>query len=392
MKSQLTSKERVLRTIEWKDVDHLPLSINGISHTWVVSINRMFNNDPFKISDYCLELGTDTAIRLYLPDTCPADVGVEYTTRQIPGEKDEILTKTYITPKGKLMQGVRKNGHYPFDTIDIFSDHLVPPGRSYKYMVDCEEELEALSYIFSAPKDDSVYAHAKAYAAEAKKYADDRGVILVGGIDGIGDPLLWLSGLENIVFMGADNPKALHRYIEILSDWNLQRIRVYADLGADTVLRRGWYESTDFWSPQLYREFLLPALKKEVALAHSAGMKYTYIMNSGVDALADLIAEAGVDMQTNAEPETCDIARLRKSFQNRVAMCTGINNYHVLEMGTKAEIEEAVQYAIEHYAPGGGFILCPSDTVGGVGMSTDFVLDETLGNVHVFIDAWKRYR
>ena len=389
MKYEMTSKERILRTIEWKDVDHLPLTVNGICHTFVVDLNKKLKGDVFKIADYCLELGTDTGIHIGLPVVLPSDVTVEYSTQKVPGEKSDILTKEYITPKGRLRQSVRKN-HYPFDGIGLFSDHLVPPERSYKYMIDCSQELTALESIFAKPEDKE-YSWTREFVRDAKKYADKRGIVLTGCIEGIGDPLLWMSGINNIVFMSADEPEALHRYIEILAEWNIRRIELLLDMGVDTILRRGWYESTDFWSPAMYREFLLPALKKEVELVHSAGAKYAYIMNSGVDALAELIVEAGIDMQTNAEPEMNDLIGLRKVFKNKVAMCSGVNNYHVLEEGGEAEIDKAVRYAIEKYAPGGGFILCPSDAIGGVEMSSDGISDTNLRNLHYLIDAWKKY-
>ena len=390
MKTQMNSKERILRTIEWKETDHLPLAINGIGHSFVVDLNNKLKGDAFKISDYCLEMGTDTDIRIQLPVVFPPEVSINYSTQRISGEKNPILTKEYVTPKGRLIQAVRKNEHYPFDKIELFSDHLVPPERSYKYMVDNGEELDVLECVLSDPED-GAFPEAWEFAKKAKQYANDRGVVFTGNLEGIGDPLLWLSGLENIVFMGTDEPEALHRYIDILSAWNINRIRVLIDMGVDIIVRRGWYESSDFWSPEMYREFLLPALKKEVEIVRNAGLKYAYIMNTGVDALADLIVETGVDMQTNAEPEKSDFIGLRKTFQNKVAMCSGINNYHVIEAGSETDIDNAVRYAVENYAPGGGFIMGPSDAIGGVGLSSGRVSEKILKNVHCLVDAWKRY-
>ena len=395
MKNEMTSKERILHTMEWKATDYVPLTINGICHTSVVDLNKKLGRDPFKIAGYCIELGTDTGMQIGLPLVFPPDIEIQYKTQRIPGEKDDILTKEYITPKGKLIQAVRKNEHYPFDEIPVFSDHLVSSERSYRYMIDSTQGLCALEYLFSEPgpkHEEAAYAKAWEFAKETKKFADSHDIIMSGNLTGIGDPLLWLSGVENIVYMGADEPEALHRYIGILSEWNIRNLKTLIDMGVDTVIRRGWYESTDFWSPEMYREFLLPALKKEVQAAHSAGIKYSYIMNTGVDALAGLIKEAGVDTQTNAEPEKCDIIGLREVFNNKVAMCTGINNYHVLEEGDENDIENAVIYALENYAAGGGFILCPSDSVGGVGLSSGSISEKNIENVHFLVKAWKRER
>ena len=389
-RNEMTSKERILRTIEWKDVDHLPLTLNGICHTCMVDINKKLNWDQFKIADYFRELGTDTGISVYVPVTLSPHVEEKYSIRQVPGEKDDILFKEYITPKGRLAQAVRKNAHYPYNYISLFSDHLVPPGRSYKYMIDSPNELDMLEDILGDP-DEAAFSESREYARAAKKYANERGIVLTAYNEGIGDPLLWLSGLNNIVFMGADEPEALGRYVDILSRWNMRYIEIMLDMGVDIILRRGWYECSDFWSPERYRRFLLPALKKEVEFTHNAGAKYGYIMNSGVDALADLIVESGVDMQTNAEPLKNNFIGLRKTFQNKVAMCSGINNYKVIEAGGETDIENAFFYAVENYAPGGGFILAPSDSIGGIGLSNDKISEKNIKNAHFLVETWKKY-
>jgi len=247
-----------------------------------------------------------------------------------------------LTPSGTLKQAVRKNDGYPYDEIHLFSDAHVPPGRSYKYLIDDEIELEALRSLMRVPDRDEL-AGEYAFAEEARSYRDKKGVMLTAPLNGVGDPLMWLSGVENTIYSAIDRPDFLNEYIEILSGWNMDWLRVMIDMGADMVLRRGWYESADFWSPSLYREFLLEPLRREVALAHEAGLKYAYVMNSGVMPLIDELKQTGIDLLTNTEPEKNDLALLKAKVGNQFSLCTGVNNYHVIEEGTEDDVEAAVK-------------------------------------------------
>ena len=64
----------------------------------------------------------------------------------------------------------------------------------------------------------------------------------------------------------------------------------------DLVVQRGWYSSTDFWSPALFDRFVFPHVKELASLSHRHGRKFGYVMTTGVEALGPRLANAGVDV------------------------------------------------------------------------------------------------
>ena len=58
-------------------------------------------------------------------------------------------------------------------------------------------------------------------------------------------------------------------------------MRVILEAGVDLYIRRGWYESTDFWSPALYRALPAALVHREAALAHEYGAPFGTIMTTG---------------------------------------------------------------------------------------------------------------
>lgn len=381
MKTELSSKERILSTIRHRQTDHIPLCFNSICHGGVRFIDELFP-DPLKRASYYLDLGVDTGINLHLDDYIShKNITITEWKENQEGEEYPISIKEYETIKGSLRQAVRKNDEYPHETIPLFSDFNVPPGRSVKYLVDSEKELDRLEYVLTAPARHELEKFYE-FASSSREFCNRNQILLTATLPGVGDPMIWLSGVENVLFASVDNPDFLNRYIQIVSDWNMKILNILIDAGADMVVRRGWYECTDFWSPKLYREYLFEPLKKEIETAHQAGVKYAYIMNSGVTPLKEHFLDLDFDILTNVEPEKNDIVSIKKAINNKITLCSGVNNYHIIEAGTEAEVEKAVIEAVETLSPGGGFILAPSDSI----LDTS---ETSKRNFYKMIAAWK---
>jgi hypothetical protein len=135
--------------------------------------------------------------------------------------------------------------------------------------------------------------------------------------------------------------------------------------GIDLFVRRGWYESTDFWSPALFEHLVLPHLAAEARLAHEAGARFGYIMTSGVMPLLPLIRESGIDVVIGVDPiegKGTDMPLLKKRLAGRVALWGGVNGFLTVELGSEQDVTAAVREALAALGPE-GFILSPVDNV-----------------------------
>lgn len=388
MMTPMSSKERLLAAIEHRPVDRVPLCFEGVCHGSVVYLDRLFP-DPFARARYYLDLGVDHALQLTPPFFASSDFEVRQREEHPAGEPVPLLVKEYLTPSGTLRQVVRRTGDYPHAQVPIFSDHHIPPGRTREYLVAQEADLEALEVILRPPGKEEL-AVFRDQAREARRFCDQNGVLLAGGYPGVGDPLMWMSGVEPVLLAGLENPSFLEAYVAIVARWNLGIAELLIDAGVDVVVRRGWYESTDFWSPDLYRRFLFDPLRQEVRSAHQAGVKLSYVMNSGAMPLLPLFRELGFDILANIDPQApkMDLAELKAQIGDCICLCGGVNNTHVLEEGSEEDVERAVQEALCALAPGSGFILAPGDSVGFVDGLDQQIAER---NVLAMIAAWKRF-
>ncbi len=392
--SAMTSRDRVRAAMRRQPVDHLPLCVEALGHGFVRFVTEHIPS-PLERADYYAGLGLDAAVCLEeaigQPETSP-DVQVRAWREQPAGEPYPLLCKEYRTAKGSLRQVVARTEDYEHDyfsrgreSLDLFSDYHVPAHRSRQYLVGKESNLDVLASLLR-PLNSAALAAYREKARQAGEFCDRRQLTLSVYQLGVGDPIIWMSGVERTLAMALEEKDVFRRYVGIVAAWQRQALEIALDAGARHVVRRGIYESTDFWSPGLFEEFLFDPLREETALAHQAGATVDYAMLSGHMPLLDLIRGAGIDMLSNLDPEAhgTDLRATRAAIGDAVALCGGVNNYHVLERGSEEDVRSAVRQAIEVFTPPTGCILAPSDCV----LSYD---DAALAerNFQVMIEAWR---
>jgi uroporphyrinogen-III decarboxylase len=379
-KKAMTTRERVRAVVRREPTDHLPLSFTAICHG---VIGFLYERVPDKIkqAEFLMNLGVDAGVTITPPDHTLKRIEIKAWREEPPGERYPVLHKEYRTPKGTLRQVVRKTEDYG-DDIRLFADHNVPPSRSKTYLVESEENLDALEYLLRMPDDDELRGY-REDAKASKAFCDAHGIFLSGYLAGVGDPLIWLSGVARSVTASFDDPGFMERYVAIIAKWNRARLALLLEAGADIIVRRGWYESTDFWSPTLFRQYLHGPLKGDIELAHQAGALFTYVMNSGAMPLLDQFNDLGFDIYSNIDPMTphMDLEAIKKKVGGRITLCGGVNNNQILERGTDEQVQRAVQDAVEKLGPD-GFILAPGDSI----LATS---EKAVHNFYVMIDAWK---
>ena len=393
--SGLSSRERMISAIDGKTCDHVPCSF------MIFAAMERKSSDPLDFVRRQVELGLDPFVQIPPRNLDPLSehanlhgppvrfdsrVEIREFRESRTGERYPVLCREYHTPAGVLRAEASRSEDWPYgDRVPFLDDYLAP--RSLKFVVERPDDLEPLKYLLTAPTDQDI-ADLRAYAARAKEFADRHGLLTTAGW-GIGaDMIAWLTGLQNAVYLRADQPEFLHALIDTISAWNRRRMEVMLDVGVDLFIHRAWYETTDFWSPQAYREYLLEPLKQNVALAHEAGARFGYINTSSNVPLLESFVEAGVDVLIGVDPcagEGADMPAIKQALAGRIALWGGVNGFLTVEMGSRQDIDRAVKHAFEVLAPGGGFILTPVDNVRDES-------PETWQNVLAFIEAWKKLR
>ena len=396
----MNSRERMLASLACETVDYIPCSFMIFFNLYKkCSTERQFVEEQ-------LALGMDAFVHvghlchdMHRYGTLHPDVKVKEWVEEDGGER--YFCRRLDTPAGPLTGRVKQwNGWPTEDDFRLFDDWIVP--RAEEVLVKPEQDIEKLRYLFGSFRDYDIAA-LRDEALEAKSIAQEHGLIQVGGwkwsvkpglyVDpGVmgADVMAWLSGYEDIMVLSITRPEIVQEYMRIIHEWNMRQIEIYLDVTeADLIVRRAWYETTEFWTPRAFHDIIAPTLKKECELVHQAGRKYGYIITSAFLPLLDDILDSGIDVLIGLDPEEgkgTDLGAVKERFaRKRRAVWGGVSGAVTVELGSAGDTEEAVRHALEVLGKGGGFILSPVDNV----------REDTQNawrNTKVFLDAWKKYR
>lgn len=390
----MTSRERMLATLRHEKVDHLPMYCwcfgftapphlrwqrdgCNVPHWFTGRLEHIHKlPEPWTMEDEFnrvlrwFSLGLDDVLEVSPPWGIHPDVSVrDWQEPPTAGEPHCLMCREYQTPAGTLRHIVRRTDEKAEpgwvvqpDQVEIIEDFNIP--RAVKHAVTGPDELPKLRYLLHDPTADQL-ADYRQRMTQVRRFAQEHGVMVQGWSAFGMDLVAWLCGVERAVMAAMTEPDFFQELIEIVDAFDTRRTEMMLDVGGvDLVVRRGWYSSTDFWSPALFRRFLLPGLQKLTKMVHDAGGLLGYTMTAGAPATANELIAGGIDLLYYVDPvqDKTDFAVVKDKFRGRIALAGGINSAVTLSNGTRQEICDAVHTAVTKLGPT-GFILAPVDAL-----------------------------
>jgi Uroporphyrinogen decarboxylase (URO-D) len=396
----MNSKERMLAVLNNQPVDYIPCSFMLFFNLYTKCQSEMeyITKEVALGIDPCVHVGQFNHT-MHLTGTLHPEAKYSEWTEEKNGQK--YFCRRIDTPAGPLTSRIKQWNGWPTKAdFPIFNDWLVP--RADEFLVKPEKDLEKVIYLFGPHKDADI-ARLKEEARAAKQIAEQYQLLQVGGWKGNVDPTLqvdpgvmgvdamsWLSGYEKIMELSLTQPELIKEYARIIHEWNMKQIEIYLEVtAAEVIIRRAWYETTEFWTPRAYRAIIAPFLKKETDLVHQAGKKFGYIITSAFMPILDDILDAGVDVLIGLDPKEGKGTNLQavkdKFTAKKRCLWGGVSGAVTVETGSEQETEEAVVQALQVLGKGGSFILSPVDNV-----REDTQL--AWKNTYKFIETWKQHR
>jgi len=346
--------------------------------------------DDFKRILAWQSLGVDDIIDVSVPwSISPEVIWKDSLVPAGSGENYPVMVREYQTPAGQLRHAVRKTGEDPGagwvvqpDCVPLIEDYNIP--RAVEHAISKPADISAMEYLFRPPDADAQKWFTDR-VNKVKEFADRNGVAVQAwsafGMDGV----VWLTGTQDAIMLAMDEPKAFGELIGTITETDLARTELAAaNPGVDMVCERGWYSSTDFWSPGLFEQFLYPHITKLVNVAHKYGKKFGYVMTTGVEKLGPKLADAGVDVLYFVDPvqDRIKLERAEELFAGRLTMVGGTNALSLVS-GNPKKIRDEVKRALDVLGLTNRFILHPVDAL---------FPDTPWEGVETMIDAWKEFR
>ncbi len=361
----MNPRERLLSAIRREPVDRVPANIYYyISEFYDTHLAPRLCEyaDPFEASLASQTMfGFDPLIGLgggsrpwQVQDPGRWDVHLEET--QANG--DTIRTYNVNTPAGSLRT--------------VYGERPGHSGWQIEPLVKEPDDLPKLDYLPLPPIDVDQIAQRWAQLGE-------RGLGWVG-VNGIWQQACYLRGMEQMAMDPYLDPGWAHAYLGRLCDDLAQQAEILCRTPVETFYINESYVGMGL-SKKVFDEFVKPYDERLTRIAHEAGKYVLYHDCGRANALLESFIDMGIDYLEPVTPIAAggdlDPADVVRRIGDRVSIRGGVN-HRIMTYGTPEEVRQEVRYCLEIFAPGGGYVLCPSAAIN---------LDVPYANLEAFAQA-----
>jgi uroporphyrinogen decarboxylase len=183
----------------------------------------------------------------------------------------------------------------------------------------------------------------------------------------------------------ADDPDKVKQQAENMANNAIEANKKAVDAGFDSFILCAdyCYNSGPFLSPDMFRVYITPYLKKIVKSIKESGAYAIKHTDGDIMPILDQLAECEPHAIHSIDPMAgVDIKEVKRLIGDKICLCGNVN-CALMQTGTDDEVIASAEYAIEHGKPNGGFIFCTSN-VPFRGLPLERYL--------LALDVWKRLR
>lgn len=222
-------------------------------------------------------------------------------------------------------------------------------------------DVDLENFVMPNPYDSKIYEPIK----EIVKLVG--GELAIGGI--VEGPFTrsWMPmGIQTFIKMLYTNQSVIRRFIEKVTDFFIEVGKNQIDLGIDVI----WipddmgYVHGLMMSPKLFRDFIIPSLKKMVNAFKCRGIKVLMHNDGQIMSIMDDLVDAGIDAIHPLERAAgMSLEKMKQQYGEKITLIGNVNSKTILQHGPLHKIKEQVLECLKIAAPGGGYILASDHSV-----------------------------
>jgi len=361
MAAEMTGRERILAAMRREIPDRVPVSprigVYLAAYYGSSSLARHIQAAQEFGFDLCLPGANPVPIFMHGPLLAyrfvPADVKI--TQEVVEQDGGVRVRRMFETPAGKLSD-------------DTF---LAPGGREYgmspspvhnETLIKDASDLDRLRYILPDPTQSNVHDY-----HEANRLIGDLGIAEMTFNLPLDHFLGDARGMARLMMDYYLDRPFFDRMFAFFQEYGQTVLKAALEQGVQYVFATWYYGSLSAgWSPAIFREVFVPLMRQQAELIHRyGGIYHVYDDGKMMRTLGDYV-EAGADVIETLTPPPVgdvDLAEAKRLYGDRVCLKGWTDLLYVIKMGTVQQVVDAVRYALEVAAPGGGFILGTSDSI-----------------------------
>ena len=331
---ELTSRERMARTLAREPVDHVPVVVSP----WGATVARWRQEGHIGAAEDVAEhFGQDMHLGGWLNSTADLDM------------TPVVLEETEETILRKDGNGATLRQHKLHDSTPEHVDFDVQERDAWEKLIKPHlTQLDRRRIPFES------YRNAKQSAAERQRFFGWGGVAPF-------EQMHPVCGHEYMLMGMAEDPEWVQDMVMTFAEFTIRHQEVlFAEEGKPEVIM--YYEDMGFkerpfMSPSMYEEIMLPGHKLLFDYAHSLGCKVIVHSCGYVEPLVPGLIEAGMDcLQAMEVKAGMDLPTLFHRFGDRITFYGGLD-VRALIANDRAQIDKELEKMRVVLENGGGFIL-----------------------------------
>lgn len=199
-----------------------------------------------------------------------------------------------------------------------------------------------------------------------RKY-HDQGFPVFGSVGHIFQTTWLMRSREKLFVDFVENPGLADALLSRVTAIRTAMAVRYAEAGVDGIQLADDIAMQDrlMMSPAMWRKWIKPRLAGLIAAARRVkpDLHFTYHSDGNTEEVIADLADVGVTVLWTVQPECMDPARIKRKFGDRLAFAGTIGCQSTLPFGTPDDVRRVVKEHIETVGKGGGFLVCPANSV-----------------------------
>lgn len=197
--------------------------------------------------------------------------------------------------------------------------------------------------------------------------AQGTGVGVIANLTSFFDSAMLAIGMTDVFYMFYDDRPLVEKLMDVLLENQEKVMRAVCDRFADDlalvmVNDDIAYNAGLMIHPDMFTEIFSRRMKRLIAPAKEHGKLVLMHTDGKTDSFMDILYDVGIDANHPIEPESNDIAEVKKKWAGKMALIGNIPTV-LLAYGQAEEIEERVRQYCVNLAPGGGYVLGSSTSI-----------------------------
>ncbi len=375
----MTPTERILRTLEGKPVDRVPVMCAGLEDRTVDEIfgkpvippRLLFRNPLMK---YVMNnhrslsnLIARTAINGGMDKHMKAAIKLGFDAMWlVSGENMMIMNYDTLGNINGMIYNLIEDGY---------------GNMTYMYRepaITSKEAFNAWPYF----EDPDGYAHRlyKFFSTMNKKHGDN--ICIMGSpCSGLQESMLCAVGFERMPLWIKREKELTKRYLDWCFDLVFKGTMAIIDAGIKVILQGDdfAYKTGPVFSPKVLDELFGPYYKKIIEAVHERGAKIILHSCGDNTVLFDMFIRWGFDgFHAYETTSTVDILKEKKTRGQVTTIIGGVGvDYLLTDRSKDEEVADEVKQLIRELGPGGRFILAPGHSLSSVPASKMKIMADT---------------